>query len=87
VFRAELDRRREKISQAVATDIVGRAGALAELSLDVLYERIRKDGDALSLRGPVTVLADPSPEWILKGETSSCGSWPEYEKRVARTSH
>ena len=50
VFRAELERRREKISQAVATDIIGRAGALAELSLDVLHERIQKDGDAMSLR-------------------------------------
>ena len=50
VFRAELERRREKISQAVATDIIGRAGALAELSLDVLYERIEKHGDTMSLR-------------------------------------
>ena len=48
VFRAELERRREKISQAVATDIVGRAGALAELSLDVLNERIQKDGGTMS---------------------------------------
>ncbi len=43
VFRAELARRRETISRAVATDIVGRAGALAELSLDVLHERIEKE--------------------------------------------
>ncbi len=39
VFRTELDRRREMISQAITADIVGRATALAELSLDTLNER------------------------------------------------
>ncbi len=37
--------------------------------------------------GPVVVLASPSLQRILKGETSSQGSWPEYAKRVARMSH
>ena len=50
VFRAELERRREKISKAVTTDIVGRAGALAELSLDFLHDRIQANGDAMPLR-------------------------------------
>ncbi len=49
VFRTEFERRREIISQAVATDIIGRASALAELSLDVLHERIRKGGDTMPL--------------------------------------
>ena len=49
VFRAEFDRRREMISQAITADIVGRATALAELSLDTLNERIERNRDSMPL--------------------------------------
>ncbi len=49
VFRAELDRRREMISQAVAADIAEQASSLAELSLDVLAERIERNRDSMPL--------------------------------------
>ncbi len=50
VFRAEIERRREMISQAVAADIVGRATALAKLSLDTQNERIERNRDSMPLR-------------------------------------
>ncbi len=50
VFRAEFERRREMISQAVAADIVGRATALAELSLDTMTERFERDRDSMPMR-------------------------------------
>ena len=49
VFRAEFERRREMISQAVTADLVGRATALAELSLDTLNERIERNRDSIPL--------------------------------------
>ncbi len=49
VFRAEFDRRREMISQAITADFVGRATALAELSLDTLNERIERDRASMPL--------------------------------------
>ena len=49
VFRAEFDRRREMISQAVAADIAEQASSLAELSLDVLAKRIERNRDTMPL--------------------------------------
>ncbi len=36
---------------------------------------------------PVVVLVEPSLQPIQKGETSSPGSWPEYEEMSGRRSH
>ncbi len=37
--------------------------------------------------GPVVVLVEPSMQRILKGETSSPGSWPVCAQMRARRSH
>ena len=57
VFRAEFDRRRERISVAVEVDIVDRATALAELSLNVLSARIEQSGDTMPLRALIDTTA------------------------------
>ncbi len=49
IFRAEFERRREMISKSVTADIAERATALAELSLDVLTERIKRNGHSMPL--------------------------------------
>ena len=38
-------------------------------------------------KGPVILLVEPSSQPIPKGETSSQGSWPVYERMRARRSH
>ena len=43
VFRVEFERRREMISKSVTADIAEKATIVAELSLDVLTERIKRN--------------------------------------------
>jgi hypothetical protein len=50
VFQTELERRREKLSKSVADEIVERAALVAELSLDVLKERIEQNGDDVTMK-------------------------------------
>ncbi len=75
VFRAEFDRRREMISQAITADIVGRATALAELSLDTLNERIERDRDSMPL-GQVRDTAELMLRMLGYGATQGRGASP-----------
>ncbi len=75
VFRAEFDRRREMISQAITADIVGRATALAELSLDTLNERIERDRDSMPL-GQVRATAELMLRMLGYGATQGRGASP-----------
>ena len=50
IFGAEFKRRREMVSKAVTADIAGQATALAEMSLDLMSERIERDRDHIPLR-------------------------------------
>ena len=49
VFRAEFERRREMISRSVEAGIAERATALANLTLDVMTDRIEREGGDMPL--------------------------------------
>ena len=49
IFRAEFEKRRERICQTFEERIVGKATAVAELSLEIMSERIERDGDIMPL--------------------------------------
>ncbi len=44
VFSAELERRREKISRSVEFDIAARAAPVANSALDLLSDRLQREG-------------------------------------------
>ena len=50
IFRAEFERRRERMSVAVETDIAGWVTALANLSLGTMNERIKRDPRTIPTR-------------------------------------
>ena len=57
VFQTEFERRREMISRSVGADIAERATALAHVSLDVMTDRIGRDGRTMPMRELCNVAA------------------------------
>ena len=57
IFRAEFEKRRERISQTFEDRIVGKATAVAEISLEMMSERLERDYDTMPLGQVIKTVA------------------------------